>query len=193
MGGVPTVLHNLLARPGTPATIAQEMVRAFTEDLLCAAETRMPEKTRRRRVLEWNMTTAARATLGDALDKQQEARHAFKADPNPATWRILKATCKGVKAAIATGIYDHLERFVSELEAIYQSRSQPETNLGAIIHQGRERRAVPEEVCHLQAVAEIVQHPSELQVPHPEIRRRRASDTVTNDTRHPTPGNGARP
>ena len=30
--------------------------------------------------------------------------------------------CKGVKATIATSIYDHLERYVTELQAVYQHR-----------------------------------------------------------------------
>ena len=62
------------------------------------------------------MTAEARAALADVLDKRWAARHAFKASPNPATWRIIKATCKGVKAAIATGIYDRVERYATELE-----------------------------------------------------------------------------
>eukprot|EP00903_Cladosiphon_okamuranus_P007252 g7035.t2 len=57
-----------------------------------------------------------------ALDKRPEARHGFKVSPNAATFRILKAACKGVKATIATSIYDHLERYVTKLEAVYQSR-----------------------------------------------------------------------
>ena len=92
------------------------MAEAFTEDLLVAAKTELPEERWRRRALEWDMTAEAREALGDALDKRRAARHAFKTSPNPATWRILKASCKGVKAANATGIYDHLERFVTELE-----------------------------------------------------------------------------
>ena len=68
------------------------------------------------------MTAEARSALADALDKRRAARHAFATSPNPATWRILKATCKEVKAAIATGIYDHLERFATELEVLCQER-----------------------------------------------------------------------
>ena len=104
---------NQLTRSGTPAATAQEMTEAFTEDLLGTAKTELSEKPRRRRALEWNMTAEASAALADALDKRQAAQHAFKTRPNPAAWRILKATCKGLKAAIATGICDHLERLVT--------------------------------------------------------------------------------
>ncbi|CAB1108182.1 unnamed protein product [Ectocarpus sp. CCAP 1310/34] len=115
-------LCNLLARSGAPATTAQEMAKEFTEALLGAAETELFEEPRRRRTPECNMTAAARAALATALDKRRAARHAFKARPNAATWRILKAACKGVKATIATSVYDHLEGYVTELEAIYQDR-----------------------------------------------------------------------
>eukprot|EP00752_Nemacystus_decipiens_P010806 g9612.t1 len=113
-------LCNLLAKAGAPATAAQEMAEEFTEALLGAAETELSEEPRRRRALEWNMTSAARAALTTAFDKRRAARHGFKASPNAATFRILKAACKAVKAAIATSIYDHLERYVTELEAVYQ-------------------------------------------------------------------------
>ena len=116
------VVCNQLARLGTPAATAQEMAEAFTEDLLGAAKTGLSKKSRRRRALEWNMTAEARAALADALDKRRAARYSFKTSPNPATWKILKATCKGVKTAIATGIYNHLERFVTELDVLCQDR-----------------------------------------------------------------------
>eukprot|EP00752_Nemacystus_decipiens_P005560 g5031.t1 len=115
-------LCNLLARPGAPATTAQEMAEEFTEALLGAAETELSEEPRRRRPLEWNMTTTARAALTTAFDKRRAARHGFKVSPNAATFRILKAASKAVKAAIVTSIYDHLERYVTELEAVYQRR-----------------------------------------------------------------------
>eukprot|EP00752_Nemacystus_decipiens_P015919 g14226.t1 len=118
-------LCNLLARPGAPATTAQEMAEEFTEALLGAVETELSElseEPRRRRPLEWNMTTTARAALTTAFDKRRAARHGFKVSPNAATLRILKAACKAVKVAIATSIYDHLERYVTELEAVYQRR-----------------------------------------------------------------------
>ncbi|CAB1106368.1 unnamed protein product [Ectocarpus sp. CCAP 1310/34] len=103
-------LCNLLARSGAPATTTQEMAKEFTEALLGSAE-EVSEEPRRRRTPEWNMTAAARAALATALDKRRSARHAFKARPNAATWRILKATCKGVKATIATSVYDQLEGY----------------------------------------------------------------------------------
>eukprot|EP00903_Cladosiphon_okamuranus_P011544 g10868.t1 len=64
------------------------------------------------------MTAAARAALAAALD--MAAWHGFKASPNAATFRILKVACMGVKATIATSIYYHLERYATELEAVYQ-------------------------------------------------------------------------
>ena len=94
---------------GAPATTAYEMAKEFTEALLGAAEMELSEEPRRRRTPEWNMTAEPRATLAAVLDKRRAARHAFKARPNAATWRILKAACKGVKATIATSIHDHLE------------------------------------------------------------------------------------
>eukprot|EP00752_Nemacystus_decipiens_P003356 g3103.t1 len=103
-------LRNLLAKPGSPATTAQEVAEEFTEALLGAAETELSEEPRRRLPLEWNMTTTARAALTTAFDKRRAARHGFKVSPNAATFRILEAACKTVKEAIATSIYDHLER-----------------------------------------------------------------------------------
>jgi len=44
------------------------------------------------------------------LAKRRKARCGFKRNRNAATWRILKAACKGVEAAIDTGIYAHPER-----------------------------------------------------------------------------------
>lgn len=115
-------LRNLPARSGDSATTAQEMARAFTEDLLDTAETELSEEPRRRRAIEGDMTAEARAALADALDGRRAARRAFKTNQNAATWRILKAACKGVKAAIATGMCDHLDRYVTELEAIHKDR-----------------------------------------------------------------------
>eukprot|EP00752_Nemacystus_decipiens_P017705 g15874.t1 len=71
-------LCNLLAKPGAPATTAQEMAEEFTEALLGAAETELCEEPRRRRPVEWNMTTTARAALTTAFDKRRAARHGFK-------------------------------------------------------------------------------------------------------------------
>eukprot|EP00752_Nemacystus_decipiens_P016381 g14643.t1 len=62
------------------------------------------------------------SALATALDKRRAARHGFKGSPNAATFRILKAACKAVKATIATSIYDHLERYVTELKAVNQRR-----------------------------------------------------------------------
>eukprot|EP00752_Nemacystus_decipiens_P013012 g11511.t2 len=78
-------LCNLLAKPGAPATTAQEMAEEFTEALLGAAETELCEEPQRRRPVEWNMTTAARAALTTAFDKRRAARHGFKVAQRPTT------------------------------------------------------------------------------------------------------------
>ena len=54
------------------------------------------------------MTAAARAALTTAIDKRRAAPQDFKANPNAATFRTLEAACKGVKATIATSIYDDM-------------------------------------------------------------------------------------
>ena len=85
---------NQLAQSGTPAVTVQEKAEAFMEDLLGAVKTELSEKPWRRRALEWNMPAEACAAPADALDKRLAARCAFKANPNPATWRMLKAKYK---------------------------------------------------------------------------------------------------
>ena len=58
-----------------------------------------------------------------ALAKRYEARRTWKGNRTPsATWSILRAACKGVKAAIEAGIDAHFERFVAELETVYKDR-----------------------------------------------------------------------
>eukprot|EP00903_Cladosiphon_okamuranus_P022383 g20587.t1 len=121
-------LCNLLTRPGALAATAQEMVEEFTEALFGGAETELSEEPRRRRSLEWNMTAAVRAALAAALDKRRAARHGFKASPNAATFRILKAACKRVEATIATSIYDHLERGISLLSHVGKVLAKTITN-----------------------------------------------------------------
>ena len=56
-----------------------------------------------------------RAAVEAALAKRCEVRRTWKGNRTPATWRILRAACKGVKAAIEAGIDAHFERFVAEL------------------------------------------------------------------------------
>ena len=46
----------------------------------------------------------------------------MKSNRTPATWKALRAACKGVRAAIDEGIHAHLERYVTRLEALYEDR-----------------------------------------------------------------------
>ena len=46
----------------------------------------------------------------------------MKSNRTPATWKALRAACKGVRAAIDEGIHADLERYVTRLEALYEDR-----------------------------------------------------------------------
>ncbi len=89
------------------ASITLEMATEFSQALLDAARTVLPEKERRRRTQEWCETPETRA-LEEALTKRREARRAMKGNWNTAAWRALKAACKGVPAAVETGIFSHM-------------------------------------------------------------------------------------
>ena len=115
-------IHNLDQQPGEPATTTAGMATLFTNALLDAAQTVLPEEPRRRRTQEWCETPATRAALEEALAKRREARRAMRGNWTTATWRTLKAACKGVTAAVETGIYAHLDKYVAELEAVYKDR-----------------------------------------------------------------------
>ena len=46
----------------------------------------------------------------------------MKSNRTPATWKALRAACKGVRAAVDEDIHAHLERYVTRLEAMYEDR-----------------------------------------------------------------------
>ena len=46
----------------------------------------------------------------------------MKSNRTPATWKTLRAACKGVRTAVNEGIHAHLERYVTRLEAMYEER-----------------------------------------------------------------------
>ena len=71
---------------------------------------------------EWCESPETRAAAEEALAKRQEARRLMISNRTPATWKILRATCKGVRAAVDKSIHAHLERYVTRLEALYENR-----------------------------------------------------------------------
>ena len=46
----------------------------------------------------------------------------MKSSRTPATWKVLRAACKGVRTAVDKGIRAHLERYMTRLEAMYENR-----------------------------------------------------------------------
>ncbi|CAB1118778.1 unnamed protein product [Ectocarpus sp. CCAP 1310/34] len=115
-------LLNLDTRLDERTTTAAELATDFTNALLDAARTTLGEEPRRRRTQEWCETPETREALEQALTKRREARRAMRGNWNSATWRVLKAACKGVATAVETGIYAHLDGYVTELEEIYKDR-----------------------------------------------------------------------
>ena len=115
-------LRNFNQRMGESVTTTPEMARVFTESLLDGARSTLSEEPRRRRAHEWSENPETRAALEKALDERREARRAFQGTRSAASWKAIKEACKAVKAAIAEGIYAHLDRYVTELEAIYKAR-----------------------------------------------------------------------
>ena len=114
--------HMFDQHPGGPTIPTAELATVFTTALLDAARTVLPKEPRRRRTQEWCETPETRAALEEAMAKRRGARRAFERSRTAATWRALKAACRAVQTAVDTGIYAHLERYVSELEAIYADR-----------------------------------------------------------------------
>ena len=57
-----------------------------------------------------------------ALDKKREARRQRKTKHTTATWKVLRAVCKEVRAAIDKGIGVHLEEYLAELETLLRHR-----------------------------------------------------------------------
>ena len=71
---------------------------------------------------EWCESPETRAAVEEALAKRREARRLMKSNRTPATWKSLRAACKGVSTAVDEGIHAHLERYVMRLEAMYEDR-----------------------------------------------------------------------
>ena len=115
-------LHNLGKQTGQPNTTAPEAAREFTKAILEAAQTLLPTERRIPRMPEWCESLETRAAVEEALAKRREARRLMKNNHTPATWKALKAACKGVRTAVDGGIHAHLERYVSRLEAMYEDR-----------------------------------------------------------------------
>ena len=106
---------------GQRASVAEE-AKMFTEAILEAAHTVLPEARRIPRRLGWCEQPAVRAALLAALDKTWEACRQYKAKHTTATWKALRATYKEVRAAIDKSIEIHLEEYVAELETVLSHR-----------------------------------------------------------------------
>ena len=116
-------LHNLGEQTGQRNTTAPEAARGFTEAILEAAQTVLPTERRIPRIMPgWCESPETRAAAEEALAKRREARRVMKSNRTPATWKALRAACKGVRAAVDEGIHAHLERYVTRLEALYEDR-----------------------------------------------------------------------
>ena len=115
-------LHNLGEKTGQPNTTAPEAAREFTEAILEAAQTVLPTERRIPRMPEWCESPETREAVEEALAKRRESRRLVKSNRTPATWKALRATCKGVRTAVDEGIHAHLERYVTRLEEMYEER-----------------------------------------------------------------------
>ena len=115
-------LHNLGEQMGQPNTTASEAARGFTKAILEAAQTVLPTERRIPRMLEWCESPETRAAVEEALAKRREARRLMKSNRTPTTWKALRAACKGVRTSVDEGIYAHLERYVTRLEAMHEDR-----------------------------------------------------------------------
>ncbi|CAB1110223.1 unnamed protein product [Ectocarpus sp. CCAP 1310/34] len=113
-------LLNLGQRQDERATTTPEKATEFTNARLEVARAILPEEPRRRRSRERCETPETRAALEEALTKRREARQSMKDKLNTTSWRALTAACEGVAAAVQTGKYAHLDRYVTDLEAIYK-------------------------------------------------------------------------
>ena len=71
---------------------------------------------------EWCKSPETRAAVEEAPAKRREARRLMKSNRTPATWKALRASCKGVRTAVDEGIHAHPERYVTRLEAMYEER-----------------------------------------------------------------------
>ena len=119
---VESFLHNLGEQTGQLNTTAPEAAREFTEAILEAVQTVLPTERRIPRMPEWCESPETRAAVEEALAKRREARRLMKSNRSPATWKALRAACKGVRTAVDEGIHAHLEIDVTRLEAMYEDR-----------------------------------------------------------------------
>ena len=115
-------LHNLGEKTGQPNTTAPEAARGFTKAIPEAAQTVLPTERRILRMPEWCESPETRAAVEEALAKRREARRLMESNRTPATWKSLRAACKGVRTAVDEGIHAYLERYVARLEAMYEDR-----------------------------------------------------------------------
>ena len=90
-----------------------EEAREFTEVILGAAHAVLPKARWILRRLGWCERLAVGAALLAALDKKREARRQCKTKHTTATWKVLRAACKEVRAVIDKGIEVHLEEYVA--------------------------------------------------------------------------------
>ena len=119
---VERLLHNLCEQTGQPNTTVPEAAREFTKAILEAAQTVLLTKRRIPRMPEWCESPETRAAVEEALAKRREARRLMKSNRTPATWKALRAACKGVRTAVDEGIHAHLESYVTRLETMYEDR-----------------------------------------------------------------------
>ena len=115
-------LHNLGEQTGQLNTTAPEAAREFTKAILEAAQTVLPTERRIPRMPEWCESPETRAAVEEALAKRREARRRMKSNRTPATWKALRAACKGVRTTVDESIHTHLERYVKRLEAMDEER-----------------------------------------------------------------------
>ena len=115
-------LHNLGEQTGQPNTTAREAAREFTEAILEAAQTVLPTERRIPRMPAWCESPETRTAVEEVLAKRREARRLMRTNRTPATWKSLRAACKGVRTAVDEGIHAHLERYGTRLEAMYEDR-----------------------------------------------------------------------
>ena len=114
-------VHNLGEQTGQPNTTAPEGAREFTEAILEAAQTVFPTGRRIARMPEWRESPETRAAVEESFARRREARRPMS-NRSPATWKSLRAACKGVRTAVDEGIHVHIERYVTRLEAMYEDR-----------------------------------------------------------------------
>ena len=115
-------LHNLVEQTGQPNTTAPEAAGGFTKAILEEAQTVLPTERRIPRMPEWCESPETRAAVEEALAKRREARRLMKSNSTLATWKALRAACKGVRTAVGEGIHAHLKIYVTRLEVMYEDR-----------------------------------------------------------------------